>query len=126
MLTAEAREAAKAEYLNYIRRLNLTELIATLTASDGKVSWEVRITKRGGEYFEVCGRSSRLDLYLMPTIGGYLVAVPNYQRAGLVPEDCNEGDIMEYCDIDNRIDAITLATAVRYLIRRGFADGPQG
>jgi hypothetical protein len=123
MLTAEAREAAKAEYLNYIRRLNLTELIATLTASDGKVSWEVRITKRGGEYFEVCGRSSRLDLYLRETVhGNYLVAVPNYQRSGLVPEDCGPDDIMEYCDIDNLADATTLAVAIRYLIRKGFVD----
>lgn len=111
------------EYLEWVRRLNQVEHVATIQTSNGVEAWEVKINKRAGEYFEVCGRSTRIDLYLRKTVhGNYLVSVPNCQRAGLVPEDVNADGIIEYCDFDNLTDATTLATAVRYLIKRGLTN----
>jgi hypothetical protein len=121
--TANDLARIRNEHLERVRRLNQVEHIATIQASNGAENWEVKITKRAGEYYEICGRSTRMDLYLRETVhGNYLVSVLNCQRAGLVPEDCNAGDIIEYCDFDNLTDATTLATAIRYLIKQGLID----
>jgi hypothetical protein len=119
MITQDARATARAAALEHIRRANLREPVATITAGKGRDTWQVRITRRSGEFFEVCGRATRMDVYLAETNDGYLVSVPNFHRCGLVPADCNTYDIMEYVRIENKVDATTLAAAVRYLIGGG-------
>ncbi len=126
MQTAAEIAKVRSEYLERLRRANQKEYIDTLQATYGWEKWDVRITRRAGEYFEVAGRGSAFDVYLSRTNWGYLVAIPNWHRAGIVPEDVNADGIMEYVGIGNLVDAATLAAAIRFLIRRGFADGPQG
>lgn len=122
MLTAEARAAARNEYLERLRRANQKEHIDTLQATYGWEKWDVRITRRAGEYYEVAGRGSCFDVYLSRTNWGYLVAIPNWHRSGIVPEDVHADGVVEYLDILNSVDAITLATAIRYLIKQGLID----
>jgi hypothetical protein len=122
MQNAAEMARVRNEYFERLRRTNQKEHIATLHAGDYHSAWEVKINKRGGEYYEVAGRGSSFDVYLRPTNWGYLVAIPNWHRSGIVPEDVNADGIMEYCDIDNLADATTLAVAIRYLIRKGFAN----
>lgn len=119
-----AAEMAKVrnEYFEKLRRANMKEHIGTIRATHSGESWDVRITRRAGEYFEVAGWDTGFDVYLSRTNWGYLVAIPNWHRAGIVPEDVNADGIMEYVDIDNQVDATTLATAIRYLIKRGLID----
>jgi len=119
MITQDTRATARAAAIERIRRANIREPIATITAGKGRERWPVRITRRAGACYEICGRSTRLDVYLAETNDGYLISVPNFHRCGLVPADCNTYDIMEYVRIENEIDAITLAAAVRHLIGGG-------
>lgn len=119
MIAQDARATARAAALEHIGRANLREPVATITAGKGRSAWPVRIARRAGECFEVCGRGTRLDVYLAKTNDGYLISVPNFHRCGLVPADCNAYDIMEYVQIENEVDATTLAAAVRYLIGGG-------
>lgn len=88
-----------------------------VTAERHGASWPVKIEKRG-DFFSVGGRGTGFNLYLYPTDAGYLVAVPNFNRCGHVPEDCTWRDIQGYVGIANEVDAITLAAAVRFLIGR--------
>lgn len=109
-----------AETMEQIRRASLKEPIATVTAQSGKNKWSVTITKRAGEYFEICGRGTRMDVYIHEANAGYLVSVPNFQRCGHVPEGCSTNDIINYVGIENQVDAATLAAAVRCLIDGGY------
>ncbi|MGI9861344.1 hypothetical protein SDD30_08165 [Moorella naiadis] len=119
MLTQEMQERVRAEALEHMRRANMKEHVATIMAARGKEKWPVRITLRAGEYFEVSGRSTRMDVYLAETNSGYLVSIPNFQRCGVVPGDCSLYDVQEFIGIDNKVDATTLAVALRYLIDNG-------
>lgn len=101
--------------IEWVNQASQREPLATITASDGTSTWEVRILRRAG-YFEVCGRSTSMDVYLRKTHAGYLVSVPNFRRCGIVPVDCSGLDIQEYVGIENPVDATTLAAAIRYLI----------
>lgn len=99
--------------------------LATITAGSKQNTWPVKIKIRDGEYFEVTGRGTMMELYLTKTSAGYLVAVPNYfKRCGYVPAGCDAHDIMDYVGIDNFVDATTLAAAIRYLISAGLACSP--
>ncbi|AVX31839.1 hypothetical protein CTH_2296 [Carboxydocella thermautotrophica] len=111
----------KVLLIEQIRMANQKELLADIVARGPESlwrneSWPVRI-ERMGDGFIVSGRGTRLDVYLAETHKGYLVSVPNFSRCGIVRADCSPGDIMEYVEIDNPVDATTLATAVRYLIK---------
>jgi hypothetical protein len=119
MLTQEMRERVRAEALAHIHLANMKEHVATVMAARGKEKWPVCITLRAGEYFEVSGRSTSMDVYLAETYSGYLVSIPNFQRCGVVPGDCSLYDVQEYIGIDNKVDATTLAVALRYLIESG-------
>ncbi|GAW28962.1 hypothetical protein [Carboxydocella sp. ULO1] len=106
----------KVLLIEQIRMANQRELLANIVAQRKEESWPVRI-ERMGNSFIVSGRGTRLDVYLAETHKGYLVSVPNFSRCGIVRADCTAGDIMEYLELDNPVDATTLATAVRYLIK---------
>ncbi|GAW28561.1 hypothetical protein [Carboxydocella sp. ULO1] len=106
----------KVLLIEQIRMANQKELLADIVAKWRNDSWPVRI-ERMGDGFIVSGRGSRLDVFLTKTNRGYLVSVPNFARCGIVRPDCSTFDIMEYVEIDNPVDATTLATAVRYLIK---------
>lgn len=45
----------RSEYFKRLRRGNQKEHIDTLQATYGWEKWDVRITRRAGEYFEVAG-----------------------------------------------------------------------
>ena len=121
MLAQEATTLARTEALAHIRKASLVMELATITAGSKRDNWPVKIKVRAGEYFEVSGRCTRFDLYLTETNAGYLVAVPNHNRCGHVPADCNTYDVMHYVGIENQVDATTLAAAIRYLVSAGLA-----
>lgn len=102
-------------------KAGMREQIATVVACDERANWEVEITRKWDGGFEVCGRSTRLTVYLTKTLSGYLVSVPEYHRCGIIPAAASYYDIMEYVRIENKVDAATLAAAVRHLIAAGFA-----
>lgn len=79
MLTQEMREKVRAEALEHMRQANMKEPVAIVMAARGKEKWPVRITLRAGEYFEVSGRSTSMDVYLAETYSGYLVSILNFQ-----------------------------------------------
>jgi len=121
MLAQDAMAAARAEALAHIQKASLVRELTTITAGSQRDNWPVKIKVRAGEYFEVTGRGTGLDLYLTETNAGYLVAVPNFNRCGHVPADCNAYDVADYVGIENRVDATTLAAAIRYIISAGLA-----
>lgn len=108
----KAREARE-----HIRKVTRVEELGTTNAQLGDEQWSVRIQEQGNEMYIISGRSSRMDLYLVGTHNGYLVAVPNMNRAGLVPADVNAHGIQEYVGLENVVDAATLAAAVRWLVK---------
>lgn len=87
----------------------------THLATDG--GWPVTVKQRSGNQYEVSGRGTCFDLFMSEAAGGHLLSVPNFQRCGVVPADCTPGDIQRYVGITNKVDATTLATAVRYLLQ---------
>ncbi|MEG6617464.1 hypothetical protein V6C27_13710 [Peptococcaceae bacterium 1198_IL3148] len=115
-LTHEQKGVLKRKAMDSIKKALLEEKLAVI-----KEPWEIRITKRADEYFEITGRMSSLTVYLTETNSGYLVSVPSEQRCGHVPADCNQYDIENYVGLENDIDATTLATGVRWLIQNGHA-----
>jgi hypothetical protein len=124
MLTAQhhtTREAAKQAALEQIRRTSQRKELATIQAGSGKNTWLVEIEERAYEYYSVTGRCTRFDVYLVETNLGFLVAVPNLRKGGHVPADVNEFDVMNYLDVQNKVDAMTLAAALRWLIKNGYA-----
>lgn len=123
-ITEAQKAAARAIAIQQIHKASQTEDLAVITAQLGQYDqWPVRIQKKAGEYFLVSGRSSGMDVYLFKTNAGYLVAVTNstYNRAGHVPADCGTMDIQEYLQLDNVVDATSLAAAVKWLIENGYA-----
>ncbi len=114
-------EAARQAILEQIRRAGQKKELATIQAGSGKNTWFVEIEERASEYYAVIGRSTRFDVYLAETNFGYMVAVPNFRRSGHVPADVSEFDVMNYLEIQNRVDAITLAAALQWLITNGYA-----
>ncbi len=112
--------AARTDLLERIRRLNQVVHVGTVMAGSGKRNWPVRIMHRAGEYFEVYGCGSSMDVYLAKTTCGYLVSLPNLRRCGHVPPNCNSLHVAGHIGIDNPVDAVTLSVAIRYLIERGL------
>lgn len=96
------------------------QFLGTVEARDEYDTWPVKIELLGDQFI-ISGRCTRLDTYLIETDRGYLVAVTNYNRCGHVPEDCTAYNIMDYVGIENKVDATTLAAAVRHLIAAGLA-----
>ncbi len=121
MLTQEQKDMYYREALAQAQRASQKVVLANITAGSEGDSWPVRVEARANEYFTASGRMSGINFYLSETTGGYLVAVTNYNRAGLVPADCSVYDIMDYVGMENEVDAATLAAAVRYLISAGYA-----
>ena len=130
MQTQEQYQAsrARANALEKIRQATRVEELGTTVAQLGDEEWPVRIQEQGNEMYIISGRSSRFDVYLVETIHGYLVAIPNMQRAGHVPADVDTFGVREYVGVDNQVDATTLAAAVRWLIEHSceFALGDRG
>jgi hypothetical protein len=100
--------------------------LATLQCQYKGVKWEVNVFANRDGTYEIAGRSTSFNVYLVNTVHGYLVAVTNHSRCGYVPGDVNYMDVMEYVDIENPIDAATLATGLRYLIRSEFCSEIKG
>lgn len=123
MLTQQQRDAIHQEALAKMRKASLVTDLATIPSGNTGSNWPVKIRARAGEYFEVCGRGTSLHLYLTETASGYLVSVPNYNRCGLAPADCDAYNVMEYVGLENQVDATTLAAGIRYLISVGLACG---
>ncbi|MBX6396384.1 MAG: hypothetical protein IRY98_11915 [Alicyclobacillaceae bacterium] len=90
-----------------------------IVARKGTGSWPVRI-RACGHYLEVSARGTGFIVYITETDFGYLVSVPNHQRCGHVPGDCNARDVIHYVGVENEADATTLAAAIRYLVAEGF------
>ena len=83
----------------------------------GRDSWDVEVEKSGRAWVMVA-RATAYTLYVLPdAAGGYLIAVPERRRCGLVPPDPSPDDIMRYCDIDNPVDAASISAAARRIIR---------
>ncbi|OUM87874.1 MAG: hypothetical protein BAA01_12045 [Bacillus thermozeamaize] len=96
------------------------EHLATLYCQFKGETWEVDVFANHDGTFEITGRSTSFNVYLVNTAHGYLVAVTNHSRCGYVPGDVNYMDVMEYVDVENPIDAATLSIGLRYLIRNNF------
>jgi len=109
-----------ADDIEFLRQAMRREPVACIMARLKNDTWPVEICRRDG-YFEVCGRGTRLEVYLAQTGDGLLVSVPNFNRCGHVPADCNAYDVADYVGIENRVDATTLAAAIRYIISAGLA-----
>ncbi len=97
------------------------EPIGTTLAKMGHTIWPVQIYEESSNLYKVTGRGSAMLVSVMDTPHGFLVSVPSFpsQRSGFVPADCQGWDIEEYLDLDNPVDAETVATAVRWLIQEG-------
>ena len=96
-------------------------LLGTTKAKDSESMWPVGIRLLiSDDGFEVFGRGTSLQVYIFSSDHGYLVSVPTYNRAGYVPADCTAENIVEYVDLDNEVDATTLAAAVRWIVKAGM------
>ncbi|MTV47731.1 hypothetical protein GJ688_01880 [Heliobacillus mobilis] len=113
------QETMIPEAQEWLRRAMQVKNIATINTGVTE-GWHVRIRVQAGERFEISGRGTSMFVYITEANGQYLVVEMTNKRAGLVPQRCSEDDIMDYVGIDNRVDAITLATAVRWLGERGL------
>ncbi len=112
----KVRKVAIARARKACRVVEFSEIIA----KEGNQQWPVKIKARADEYFYISGRGSGLDVYITETNAGYLVSVSNYNRCGHVPANCNRYDIQEYLDLENAADALTLATAINFIINSGL------
>lgn len=102
------------------------EHLATLDCQFKEETWEVNVFANWDGTYEITGRSTSFNVYLVNTAHGYLVAVTNHSRCGYVPSDVNYMDVMEYVDVESSIDAATLSTGLRYLIRNNFRSEMNG
>ena len=117
----DARTMAVAAERERIRTLSrwrdVGETVATLPLP--REEWPVRVRQLEGIY-EVCGRGSAMHVHVARTALGLLVAIPNTNTCGFVPEDCSGRDIQHYCRLKNGVDAETVAAGVRLLIDKGL------
>ena len=95
--------------------------MAALQAKMGHTVWPVEIYEESDNLFKVTGRGTAMLVSVMDTPHGFLVAVPTvrFNCSGFVPANCRGWDIEEYVNLDNPVDAETVAAAVRWLIEEG-------
>jgi hypothetical protein len=99
--------------------LSVSNQIANVMARSGSDAWPVTVSRTTDGGYRVNGRMSELRVYVQPTINGYMVSVPQYQRCGEVPSDCTTRNILDYCGFAKRdqVDAATIAAAVRAIVK---------
>lgn len=125
----DARTMAVAAERERIRTLSrwrdVGETVATLPLP--REEWPVRVRQLEGIYarpvnasIEISGRGSAMHVHVARTALGLLVAIPNTNTCGFVPEDCSGRDIQHYCRLKNGVDAETVAAGVRLLIDKGL------
>ncbi len=88
----------------------------TVDAELGGLKWKVTIERDRDSGYEVSGRGTGIKMYVSRVTGGYLVSLPDVRRCGVVPAACSYGDVLRYCDYENRVDAVTIAAAVRFIV----------
>jgi len=115
-----SRARARAEAVKQINKACQLQDFGTTTAELNGDTWPVKIQQQAGERFLVSGRSTGLEVYVTNSAFGYLVAVTNYQRAGIVPADVDGSGIQQYVGIENLVDATTVAAAVRWIIQKNL------
>ena len=95
--------------------------IGTTTARIGAGEWPVEIYRADTNTYKVIGGGATMRLCVIDTDYGFMVAVPThgFNRAGFVPDNCEAWDIEEQLDIEDPVDAETIAAAVRWLIEEG-------
>lgn len=109
------RAALREEAIKRNQLLSQVEELASIELADC-YGWTVRVRRVAGEHFLVNGRGSQMVVFLKKTLGGLLVSIPSHNRCGHVPLDCTEENIMQYCDFDNEVDAVTLSAAINTLV----------
>ncbi len=85
-------------------------------AEFGGMKWTVTIERDRDGGYSISGRGTGIKVYVSRVTGGYLVSIPGLRRCGTVPGGCTYLDIVKYCDLENRVDAVTIAAAVRFIV----------
>ena len=106
---------AGEEATRRIHLLSQVEHVGDTVAGSGRKQWDVKVERVAGEHLRISGRGSSMTVFLKQTLGGLMVSIPSHGRCGQVPTPCTASDIRQYCDLDNDVDAETLAAAIRYL-----------